>query len=160
MDKNIAALLRGDARTVHVIFEKALPDFEDLAVHSPAPPRRPGTQSSKVKTCTYTYVTHLPLAKRDTVIVEAAGRVCLAYVEAIDDEVDIEPNASVAYRWVIAKVDMQAHNDNLDRNREIEKTVADAYRNNMRKSFAQQILACVNPDQQESLTKLIGRAHG
>lgn len=158
MDKNIAALLREDARTVHVVFEKAITEFEDLDAPERPPARKSPTQSPKVKT--YTYVTHLPLVKGDSVIVEAAGRLCLAFVEHVDDEVDIEPNASTAYRWVISKLDMQAHEANMDRNKEIEKTVADAYRNNMRKSFAQQILSGVDAGKQAHLTKLIGGANG
>ena len=154
MDKNIAALLREDARTVHVVFEKAITEFEDLDAPERTPTRRVPQAGQKVKT--YTYVTHLQLARGDSVIVEAAGRLCLAFVDSVDDEVDIEPNAATAYRWVVSKLDMKAHEANMDRNKEIEKTVADAYRNNMRKSFAQQILAGVDANKQEHLTKLLG----
>lgn len=156
MDKNIAALLREDARTVHVIFDLKVGEFDEI--EAPGTSRHYRSATPKVKS--HTYVTHLDVAENDTVVVEAAGEIKLALVHHVDSEVKIEPNSNTLYRWVIAKVDMGAHNSNTQRNQDIEQAVADAYRNNLRRSFAQQILSGVDDSHRESLQRLIGASNG
>lgn len=126
MDKNLAALLRADAKTLTVRF---MADFEN------------GTRKSKP----YTYVSHLPLAKGDGVVVDASGRTVVAVVETIDDEVKIEPGCDTEYKWVIGKIDMAAHEANEKRNAEIVAEAAVIVRENMRKSFASQVLGAASP---------------
>lgn len=160
MDKNIAALLREDTRTVHVSFELRLSDFDDLEgapkiVKQPAGSKRPQGAFQGPSTKLYTYVTHLPVKAGDTVIVEAAGEIKLAHAVQVDNDVDIEPNSNIAFKWVIDKVDIAAYEENQRRNIEIERTVGDAYRNNLRRSFAQTVLAGVDDTRREGLTKLL-----
>ena len=154
MDKNIAALLREDARTVHVSFDQLAEDFddEDTQPKTAWTSSRPKSPSAK----TYTYVTNLPLQIGDTVVVEAQGKINLAFIRRVDEDVKIEPNSSTTYRWVIAKVDTTGHEANIERNKAIEQAVSDAYRNNLRRSFAQQILSGVDDSHRESLQRLIG----
>lgn len=156
MDKNIAALLREDAKTVHVTFDVDMnmhyPVDEDDLDDAPAPK---GYKAAPVKAKTYTYVTHFDVRPGDVLVVPAAGQIKLVTVQRVDDEVTVEPNSPTRYTWVISKVDMLAHNANETRNIEIETAVADAYRNNLRKSFAQQILAGVGDAQRDRLTALI-----
>ena len=135
MDKNIAALLRDDARTVGVNF----------STHLAAENGSPASPYSE-----YTYVSHLQLAVGDIVVVKAKGRVALATVSRVDDSVDIEPNADMRYAWVIAKVDVSEHAANMARNAEIERAVSEAYRDNMRRSFAQQILGGVEDGEKKA----------
>jgi len=159
MDKNIAALLREDTKTVHVSFELALADFEDLTdpeiIKKPAG-AKPAPSTSRVPGVRlYTYVTHLDVKRGDTVVVQATGEIKLAYVISVDDQAEIEPNSSTAYKWVIDKVDMAAYDANQQRNAEIERTVGEAYRQNLRRSFAQTVLGAVDDDKRDSLTKLL-----
>ena len=158
MDKNIAALLREDAKTVHVTFDVdvsfSYPVEDDLDEVFPAAQPK-GYKAAPVKVKTYTYVTHFDVRPGDVLVVPAAGQIKLVTVQRVDDEVKVEPNSPTQYNWVISKVDMVAHNANETRNIEIETAVADAYRNNLRKSFAQQILAGVGDAQRDRLTALI-----
>lgn len=158
MDKNIAALLREDTRTVMVSFDQVAEDFDDLDDTRPAAKayatQRPKPPANKL----YTYVTDLQLAIGDTVIVEARGSLALAFIRDVHDDVKIEPNSDITYKWVVAKVDLAGHAENVRRNAEIEQTVAEAYHNNMRRSFAQQILAGVDDAHRDDLTRLLGKA--
>lgn len=139
MEKNIAALLRNDSRTIKVVFNA------------------PGSvgEGGQLVQKEYSYVTHFPLVAGDLVIVEAANQVKVAYVVVVDDDVKIEPQAQFELRWVMAKVDLHEHRLNLAKNREIEQTVAEAYRNNLRRSFAQQILSGVDDTHRARLENLL-----
>lgn len=173
MDKNIAALLRQDARTVHVVYnmDDAIDDHLEVdfvwpagadanviaeakrkiaARKSPAFKIRPGVK-------TYTYVTHLDITVGDTVIVEAGGAPKLVKVVRVDDDVKIEPNDAIEYGWVIQKIDTDAYVANRERNVQIESAVAEAMRNNLRRDFAQSVLAAIGDDtSRQALTALIG----
>lgn len=138
MDKNIAALLREDARTVHVTYHETAPD--------------PGTFRA---TKQYTYVTHLPVKAGQKVVVQAGGQIKIAEVKHVDDEVKIDPNASIEYAWVISVVDMDAHEANMERNRKIKDQVAEAYRANMRRSFAEQVLGGLSKTKRLEVAKLL-----
>lgn len=156
MDKNIAALLREDTKTVHVSFDLGLAEFEDLGdtpVVAKVAGARPTSTHRGVRL--YTYITHLDVAAGDTVVVYASGEVKLATVIKVDDQPEIEPNSTIAYKWVIDKVDMAAFNENQQRNAEIELTVGEAYRQNLRRSFAQTVLGAVEDGKREDLTKLL-----
>lgn len=130
---NLAALMRSDAKSVHVSFES-------------------GNR-------TYTYITHLDLAEGDYVVVPVAPngveQVSLARVGRVDDEVTIDPSSKIVYRWVIAKVDMAVALANEERNRQIEALARDAHRANLRASFSQQLLGAMNDDQANQLRKLL-----
>jgi hypothetical protein len=132
MDRNLAALLRSDARTVQV---KLL-----------------NVQSRK----TYTYVTHLPIAVGDQVVVETAGEVKIGTVETVDDEVKIEPGCDTEFYWVIDKIDMAAFEANKKRNDDIVAEAAVIVRENMRKSFAAQVLGAASGEQRDRLLALTG----
>ena len=146
MDKNIAALLREDTKTVHVVFDPVFVELVDLTAGTAA--------AGNYKK--YTYVTDLDLKAGDTVVLDAQGKICVAYVVVVDQTCSIEPNSNIRYKWVIGKVDLEAHEANTQRNAEIENTVAKAYRKNLRRSFAQQILAGVDDANRDHLTKLLG----
>ena len=143
MDKNIAALLREDARTIRVTFELNKFDKLDIA--------RNDTRGETL----YNYVTHLQVAVGDYVCVEAAGQHKVVEVVHVDDGVKIEPSAEYELRWVIAKVDFSEHEANMQRNDQILQVVAEAYQANLRRSFAQQILSGVSDEQRASLTALL-----
>ena len=121
MDKNIAAILREDATTCKVVFSSgSLP---------------------------YTYITNLPIKVEDWVVVPvgANGDLKVAEVVQVDDDLEIEPNCDTKYKWVVAKIDMDAHSDNMARNREIENMLDSTYRLNARQAYAQQFLVGADP---------------
>ncbi len=157
MDKNIAALLREDTKTVHVSFESGLADFDDLddVVVTTKPAGAKAVRPVPGHLRLYTYVTHLDVKPGDTVVVNASSEIKLAHVIRVDEQAEIEPNSTTAYKWVIDKVDMVAYDENQQRNAEIERTVGEAYRQNLRRSFAQTILGAVDDDKRDSLTKLL-----
>lgn len=153
MDKNIAALLREDARTVHVVFDGDA--SVDLGEPGPRVSTPEGLKFAPGRFKSYTYVTHLSVEIGDQVLVHARNEVKVVRVTHVDDVVKIEPNSPTEYKWVIAKVDMAAHEANLARNFAITAAVSDAYRNNLRRSFAAQILSGVPEDQRLAIENLL-----
>jgi len=136
VDKNIAALMRHDARTVHVVLSN--------------------TSGDGWNTKHYTYVSHLALVPGDQIVVPVNDGTCIALVKKIDDTVKIEPNSDITYKWVITKIDMAAHEANMQRNKDIESMVADAYRESLRASFSQRVLESMDPIKRGEVNKLLG----
>ncbi len=124
MDKNIAAILREDAKTCAVSFEDN------------------GSMSKP-----YTYVTHLPLEVGDFVVVPCGvnNGLKIAEVVRVDNDLEIEPNSDVKYKWVADVIDVKAARENRDRNVEIERMLASSYRVNARQAYAQQFLSNADP---------------
>jgi hypothetical protein len=149
MDKNIAALLREDAKTVHVSFDM---DYEKATRNGEI------AYAATLKRKVYTYVTNLSLSPGDSVIVDAQGVMKVVHVISVDADVQLEPNADVYYKWVVCKVDTSGDTENMVRNIAIERTVADAYRANLKKSFSQQILSGLSEDKLKEVQLLIGKA--
>lgn len=158
-EKNIAALLREDTRTVQVSFGAGrLADDVDEIDTGLGPPLTKAQRSypKAPDAKTYTYVTNLALTVGDTVVVEAGDTLRLAAVRRVDDNVAIEPNDPVRYKWVVQKVDFTEHTANEARNAEIDTAVAEAYKANLRKSFAQQILSGLPDAQRDKVSALLG----
>lgn len=143
-EKNIAALLREDAKTIRVTFN--LTRYENEWARG----------EEHVQEKLYNYVTHFDVQVGDSVLVEAAGQMKVVTVVNVDDGVKVEPGADYALRWVIMKIDLTEHEANLKRNEEIEQLVQEAYQKNLRRSFAQQLLSGVDDDARNNLQKLLG----
>lgn len=126
MDKNIAAILREDTKTIAVKFT------DDNGF----------SQSNA-----YTYITHLDLAVGDWVVVPSGPKDMLKICEvvAVDDDLEIEPNSDLKYKWVVDVIDVKAARENRDRNKEIESMLASTYRVNARQAYAQQFLSGADP---------------
>ena len=126
MDKNIAAILREDAKTCAVKFTGS----------NGSPDSNP-----------YTYVTHLDIEVGDYVVVPTGGQDALKIAEVVrvDDDLEIEPNADVKYKWVVDVVKIKAARENRDRNTAIEGMLAASYRVNARQAYAQQFLSGADP---------------
>jgi len=125
MDKNIAAILREDAKTCTVAFQNDN-----------------GSMSSA-----YTYVTHLALEVGDLVVVPSGSQNLLkiAEVMTVDEGLEVEPNSDIKYKWVADVIDTKAARENRDRNTEIEKMLASTYRMSARQVYAQQFLSNADP---------------
>ena len=137
MERNIAALLRDDARTVRVAFnsEVKFPEKEPKL---------------------YTYITHLALVPGDYAVVPARGTWKVVDVIEVDESVQLEPNDTIRYSWVVCKVDMDAYRDNAAQNEQIEALVNDAYKNNLRRGFQAQILGGLPDDSKAAVLALLG----
>jgi hypothetical protein len=163
MDKNIAALLREDVKTVRVRFYSGN-TLEDLLVDMPNKENFQDRRAfedacAKVRAMNkiklYTYVTDLPVAPGDLVMVYARSLPCIVLVEVVDKTCAIEPNDPTRYQWVVQKIDLTYFNNLNTANAEIEAVVADAYKTNLRKSFAQQILSGLESSDATRLSGLL-----
>ena len=126
MDKNIAAILREDAKTISVQF---LND-EGMNVGN-----------------SYTYITHIEVEVGNFVVVPSGSYECLkiCQVDEVHDDLNIEPNADIKYKWVADVIDLNAYQENQRRNKEIEGMLAASYRVNARAAYANQFLANADP---------------
>lgn len=81
----------------------------------------------------------------------------IAYVTAIHGQLEIDPSGDMEYSWVIGIVDMNAYQANKDENLKIETLVAQAQRNNMRNSFANNVLSMIDPDKRTEIEAIINK---
>ena len=126
MDKNIAAILREDTKTISVQFING-----------------EGMTSSR----NYTYITHLNVNVGDFVVVPSGGsdiwKIC--EVTEVHDDLNIEPNSDIKFKWVVDVINAEAARENQARNKEIEGMLAASYRVNARQAYAQQFLSGADP---------------
>lgn len=126
MDKNIAAILREDTKTISVQFIN-----------------ENGITASRG----YTYITHLDVAIGDFVVVPSGSndmwKIC--EVTEVHDDLNIEPNSDIKYKWVVDVINTQASRENQQRNKEIESMLASSYRVNARQAYANQFLTNADP---------------
>jgi hypothetical protein len=138
MDKNIAAFLRNDTKTVSVRFIK-----DNFDKNNPAYANTTLLDSSSefaLSIKVYTYITDLDLKENDLVVVFAQGVPKVVVVASVHDELQIKPNEDVEYRWVVCKLDLQQYRHNLYANGEISRTVAKSYQTNVRRQFQSMML--------------------
>ena len=154
MDKNIAAFLDDTAYTVIVQFG--------------------GTGHE------YTYVTNLVgLQVGDAIVVPVTNAVRkerlkfdsindglegvdrydakVATVVRVDESVNIEPDSTYECKWVISKVDFGPWLKTMERNNKIVDAVEDAYKRNLRRSFAERILGEMQDGPKQQLLALLGK---
>lgn len=164
-EKNIAALLREDAKTIKVTFSMVRENSvlegksldEELRTNAMDLLQSAGAENSRETDFKlYSYVTHLEVKPFDIVLVEAAGQLKAATVIDVDEEVVVEPGANFALRWVVQKLDLTAYSENMKRNQEIERLVQEAYKANLRRSFRAQILSGLEGPAVDGLQKLLG----
>lgn len=142
MDKNIAAILREDTRTVEVRYTTG---------------RTYGAKGEDANT-TFTYVTTLTLQPGDLVVVPYQKHFSVAEVVEVHDDLRIQPNEEIEYRWVVQKVDASRYYKILEQNRELQGVVGKAYQQNIRRSFAQSVLANLSEEQKSAVAGLLGDA--
>lgn len=145
MEKNLPALLDTGAVTVTVSFQA-----ESIV---------PYTYVSNIKGLAvgdYVTVPTKPNGNgRGTVLFDGDTRISVGIVRKVDADVQIEPNAEIEYRWVIGKVDLAPYKSLMERNKTITTMVTEAYKNNMRQSFAQQIMGGLAEDKKDKLLALL-----
>lgn len=154
MDKNIAALMREDTKTVSVRFFQDCNQNEVMQDSNINESLGLGS-NARLSPKLYTYVTNFDLKIGDFCVVFVEGMLRCVVVETIDKDCAIEPNSSIQYKWIAAKVDMSAHIENFEKNKQITDLVANAYKKNVRAQFSQLLLASMDDDSKKALSSLI-----
>lgn len=130
MERNIAALMREDAKTVEVTFNGG----------------------SK----TYTYITSLDINPGDHAIVDCGGDgFKVVQIVGVHEDVEIEPNSNTKFKWLVAKFDLDHYKSNEAKNEQIEKVMATGYRTNIRRHFAANMMACLSDEMKAELTAIV-----
>ena len=131
MDKNIAAILREDTTTISL--------------------RLPGSDQE------LTYVTDLQFQPGDhAVVLSNRDNYVVGVVVEVHDDLQIEPNSDILYKWVVAKLDVTAYQQNVERNTIIESTLTTTYRKSARRAFAQAMLSNATAEDQAKLQGVLG----
>ena len=139
MDKNIVAFLRDDVRSISVKF------FAD-------------NHAGDLVSRNYTYLTIDPDIKAGDVVVVMTGATPKAVlVVDVHDDLAIEPNEIVEYKFIVGKVDMAAYDGLIESNNSLKKLLAEGYRSNLRKQFKTAFLDTL-PDDLRTAVKEI--THG
>lgn len=161
MEKNIAAFVRDDAKTVAVRFFKEI-DWARLKREQggnlafEAVLDDPTFLTNEFSNKTYTYVTDLDLERGNWVVVMAMGQLKVAIVEEVHEGVAIEPNAGTKYKWVVSKIDTSNFEANEVKNSEIEETIHSAYKQTVKKQFQTMILSGLDAPAKKKLKSLLG----
>ncbi len=173
MDKNIAAFLDDKAYTISVVFQR------DVDPGYPAKEAKeysyvtniPGIKVGDwvvVPTSVGSQNIVLPtdLATVDDILGSVAtsikshvhrGQLQVVRVTGVDTTVEIAPNDSKLYAWVVSKVDLLAYSQLMDRNTQITAATTKAYRKSMQRSFAERILGDMDQADKDGLMKLLGK---
>ena len=136
MDKNAVAFIRNDVISLHVVF-----------------PEPSGVSGFPRK---YHYLTtDSSIDQDDWVIVEVRGVFKCARVSLAPRELQIEPNSSITYKFIVGKVDTSAYQTLLESNSKIEDMLKTSYRTTLREGFRQTLLAGLDAEKQASLSIIL-----
>lgn len=83
----------------------------------------------------YTYKTREPFSIDDLVVVEVPAGMSVAKVVRVDDDPQLDANTSLAYRWVVQKVDLRAYNALVDDDKRFEREIMKLQRKKHRESL-------------------------
>lgn len=155
MEKNLAAFLREDTKTVGVRFIKDLfanqRDYQATLLGEDC--NNSGT--FELSTKEYTYITDLSLQVGDHVVVFAQSTPKVVVVTRIDEIVNILPKDQVEYKWVVSQVDFTAYNENMKKNSTITDFVRSVYRKNVKEQFKDIVLAGLDAKGKKALSNLL-----
>lgn len=147
MDKNIAAFIRDNAKTIGVRFFR---DYKENEANKTINLDL-GSQSLRISDKEYTYVTELDFNIEDMAVVVVAEIPKVVIVTRVDEALEISPNDDTQYKWVVCKVDMEQYKQTMRDNLEITKTLAKSYQKNMKNSFRQVLLSNLAEDEQAKI---------
>ena len=156
MEKNLAAFLREDTKTVGVRFIKDSFDRtnnykENLTLLG----EQENTLPYYLSTKEYTYITDLPLEVEDHVIVFVHEAPKVAIVTRVDEAVNIAPKDNVEYKWIACRVDYSQYKENCQKNRQIAEFMSTYYRKNVKEQFREIVLAGLDAKGKKALTNLL-----
>ena len=152
MEKNLAAFLREDTKTVRVRFIKDL--FANQRDYQPTLLGEDNC-SLDLSTKEYTYITDLTLEVGEHVVVFAQSTPKVVVVTRVDEIVNILPKDTVEYKWVVSKVDYTTYNANKQKNASITDLVRESYRKNVKTQFKEIVLAGLDAKGKKALANLL-----
>ena len=157
MDKNVAALLRNDTKTVEVRFyrDRDAPQFDQECHASLNLGRQVGDEQG-LGTKSYTYITNLSFEVGELAVVFVVGIPKVVKVVAAHASCQIEPNENIKYKWITARVDLDEAVENERKNSEIEAVISKSYKQNLKSQFKSLLLADVAPEDQQLLISALG----
>lgn len=140
MERNIAAMMHDEAKTVGVKFQNRA--------------EKVGLQGLPVAK-EYTYVTIQPLAVGDLVAVYAGGAIQVAEVSRVDALLDIEPNDNKEYEWIVQKLDTKPYEAQAARNDALKTLIKENYKLTARSQMRELMLNSLSADKAKEALALL-----
>ena len=153
MEKNLAAFLREDTKTVGVRFIKDT--FSTSTEYQMTLIGTENVEAYPLSNKEYTYITDLPLEVEDHVIVFVHDAPKVAIVTRVDEVVNIAPKDSVEYKWIACRVDYSQYKENCQKNKQIAEFMSTSYRKNVKEQFREIVLAGLDAKGKKALTNLL-----
>ena len=153
MEKNLAAFLREDTKTVGVRFIKDT--FSTSTEYQMTLIGTENVEAYPLSNKEYTYITDLPLEVEDHVIVFVHEAPKVAIVTRVDEAVNIAPKDNVEYKWIACRVDYSQYKENCQKNRQIAEFMSTSYRKNVKEQFREIVLAGLDAKGKKALTNLL-----
>ena len=159
-EKNIAALVREDTKTIGVRFYQGERDYKTSSQTA----QRVDivdivdldTLVSGLSPKEYTYVTHLDFKIGELAIVKAVGELKVAYVSRVDEGCEIEPNLNMKFSWVVDRVNQDEYENQKNINKQLEDTVNKAYKQNVKNQFRSLVLGSIDSEAAAKINLLLG----
>ena len=159
-EKNIAALVREDTKTIGVRFYQGERDYKTSSQTA----QRVDivdivdldTLVSGLSPKEYTYVTHLDFKIGELAIVKAVGELKVAYVSRVDEGCEIEPNLNMKFSWVVDRVNQDEYENQMNINKQLEDTVNKAYKQNVKNQFRSLVLGSIDSEAAAKINLLLG----
>lgn len=149
MDKNIAAFIRDNTKTIGVRFFKDYKDSDTSIINLGL-----GDKNYRLSDEEYTYVTMEDFQVGDYAIVVVAEVPKIVVVTRVDDDLDITPNDEIQYKWVVCKVSFEEHTKRMKENAELSKTIAKGYQRNMKNSFRKVLIENLGEEEQAKILSI------
>lgn len=153
MEKNLAAFLREDTKTVGVRFIKDT--FSTSTEYQMTLIGTENVEAYPLSNKEYTYITDLPLEVEDHVIVFVHEAPKVAIVTRVDEAVNIAPKDNVEYKWIACRVDYSQYKENCQKNKQIAEFMSTSYRKNVKEQFREIVLAGLDAKGKKALTNLL-----
>ena len=139
MDKNAVAFIRNDVVSLGVQFPANGANSENLL-------------DPKI----YTYLTtDRSLSVGDWVIVQVGEVFKCARVVRFTNELEIEPNATFSFKYIVGRVDPSQYIATLEANAKIEEMLKTSYRSTLREGFRHMLLAGLDAEKQASISLIL-----
>lgn len=150
MDKNIAAFIRDNTKTVGVRFFK---DYNESGSNN-LMSLSLGDKNYRLSDKEYTYVTMEDFQIGDYAVVIVAEVPKVVVVTRVDDDLDITPNEEIQYKWIVCRVGFEEHTKRMKENAELSKTLAKGYQRNMKNSFRKVLIENLGEEEQNKILQI------
>ncbi len=152
MEKNIAALLRDDTKTVGVRFFKD--NFQDKKYN---PTLLDLESYTNLSDKTYLYVTTEVFKVGDYAVVFVNEIPKIALIARVDDTCLIDPQVDTEFKWIVSKVCMDTYHENKKKNDVILDIVSQAYKKNLKNQFQDIVMSSLDRKNKLLLKNILKR---